>query len=398
MKNLFFRTLPILAFFFVFFNQVEAQDASCIGKDTELKRFDEDGNKKISIKELKKFLENRFEIPLNKETDKDPDDGKIDDVFTLAYIDDMKRIFGGGIEYTCEQVRLKYPSPNENHFFNMPILIRETSEDVSPYEGAKSHQKAKPAILSFGRDFFKNSNTWIAKGAVMYRTKPLKNYNKLFIFPSITFNRVLISDTSQANKQANSLILRIGAHRTFESSNTVSSLPVHVLRVYLNYATDFSFNSKQSGLELEWEPIFRIKGFGNFYTIIPSKSFDKNSRRFDQPSRFEVRIALYSRAETGYVFEVGDKENLNKDEGFLRAGGKIGLDLRFYEKLLLSGFKTYLKGFTGTPKESQLTNLSASYLLGDEGQFGLKLEYQKGNVPLTQEEVENIIFGLAIKL
>ncbi|RDV16870.1 hypothetical protein DXT99_01790 [Pontibacter diazotrophicus] len=363
-----------------------ANETEC--KGAEIRCFDEDNNFMISLDELTKYLIERYNIQLSSETDADAD-GKIDAIHTFTFISDMQRIYGTDTFY-FEQVERVYPSPKKYLFFKLPILIRESLENVSPYENAKGRDKAKPAIFSFGRDYNKEANTWIAKGTIMY-SPDSKNEKKIFIFPSISFNRVMVSDTSQSENEANSLVLRVGLHRVFTSTNPQDFIQVQALRVYINSATDFSLESKQSGIEVEWEPLLKYRFFGNYYSIVPPPSIGK-------VSRFDVKFSAFLKAETGYIFVAAEKENLKNDEGYSRAGGKAALDLRFFERLQLSASKTYLHGLRDSSKNSQLTEFSANYSLGENDEFGLKLEYQKGNVPITLEEVENILFGVSIKL
>lgn len=356
----------------------------------EFECFDNDGDGKLSENELKVFFYHTRIKTIDKNTDKNFD-GRIDNDYTpleahLIFLRKKFNIDNENVVLTKDQFLSAYPIKKKIPLLSLPILVRENSEDVTPYGDALDIDDADPALFSFGRDYFTNENTWVAKGAIMYNiidtTYTNKNDERLFIFPSIAFNRVWSPDPT---KEANSLIFRMGSHYVFIPEKIIE---VHALRFYVNYGTDFAFQSKQAGLELEWEPLFRKGPFGHYKKLGPQSG----------ATIIEWRITAFLRAESGYVFEAGNKENLEDDDGFIRAGGKGKIDIRVLKNIKLSGDLTYLKGISGKIKESQLNTLSASYSLDEKDQVSIKLEYQKGNILLTQEEVENLLLGFAIKL
>ena len=58
----------------------------------------------------------------------------------------------------------------------------------------------------------------------------------------------------------------------------------------------------------------------------------------------------------------------------------------------------YLHGFKGKPNETHLFKSTAAYNFGKDSNLSLKVEYQNGNVPLTQEDVKNLVVGIGLKI
>ncbi len=363
-----------LKFTILFLSAVIALASQSFGQT--IKSFDKDKNDSLSLAELKAYiLHSQIKTIATVDTSKN---GKLDSweilLQTEPFILDFINKFGvrNDTNYSNKEVKQLYPEPKK--FKTGGILLRETLEDISPASPAKPISKIKAALFSYTHDFGAGTNTWVAKGAIM---RPCKINDRFYIAPGITFNRLISED---ATKAANSLIPKIGLYFRRNGSGIVVS---HLIRVFGNYGTDFDFKSSQYGVEVEWEPVFKNGPFGVYWRL--------------PDSDVELRLQAFLHAEAGYVKEKGEKENLKSDDTYLRAGGKLGVDIRFFEAVELSGGYRYLKGISGTPKDTPYFTGALAYSLGPNGNIALKIEYQKGNLPLTLEEVNNIVVGLGIK-
>ena len=345
----------------------------------KLASFDTNGDGLLSAPELeayflKTYKKQLFDADKNKDLQIDSSE------YTLqiqTFMEDIKRILGIKSTYTLDEINRIYPV--QPKFTAAGILLRETAEDISPSTSAKAISKVKPAVFSFTRDFSAQTNTFIAKGAVM---RPFKINAHFFLAPSITFNRTVSKDTTKA---ANTLVPKIGFYFNL-SKDKPRVIQAHLVRILANVATDFDFKSSQVGVEAEWEPVFKnVAGLGIYYLISESIPI-------------EYRLQFFTHTEAGYVFNKGNKENLESSSTYLRTGGKIGVDFRLFETIGLSGGLRYLYGLAGVPQHSRYWTASAEYTIGPSGNIGLKIDYQKGNVPLTSEEVNNIVVGFAVRL
>jgi hypothetical protein len=185
------------------------------------------------------------------------------------------------------------------------------------------------------------------------------------------------------DKEANSLIGRVGFH--YEIPGGFFNL--QTFRLLLDYGTDFDFKSKQIASELEWEPLGPSNLSIGLYKPI-------------KPLGIEFRTRVVLHLEYGYVYDPGEKENIQKGV-FFRAGPKTQLEIRpaspALRRLELSGRWEFLRGFVGTPKVSRLSNVKLSYEVDPKGHFSIQSEYTKGQVPLTSETIETLLFGVGIK-
>jgi hypothetical protein len=333
-------------------------------------RFDRDGDGMLSISELDVFL---FHTQIKKVSKADTNkDGFLDNSEISSFRAEVTSKYGLG-PYTFDQISKLFPAFKGFNVWG--ILIRESHEDITASSDITPISKVKAATLSYAYDYPSKSSTWMIKGSMM-RPFFFAKEKKAFV-PSVTFNRVISDDST---KEANSFVPRLGYHHFLGSSD------VHIFRFLLNYGTDFSFESAQYGAELEYEPVLEKLPFGRYSVLIGQSN-----------PALEIRIKVVAQLQGGYVEESGNKENLKDESSYFRAGGKGTLDLRFFERLELSAGYTYLHAFEGTPENSQQKIFSASYSLGDDGNIALKVEYQYGNVPITQEEVENLTIGFGVK-
>ncbi|HEY0652697.1 MAG TPA: hypothetical protein VGD65_06195 [Chryseosolibacter sp.] len=345
-----------------------------ISKGQKLESFDiSPKDNMISEGELRAYL---FHSQIKRISKGDRNkDGKLDDSEVDSFVDEIKEIYGTPGPFSYDQVLDIYGPSKE--FSMWGVLIRESHEEISSSSTITPISKVKAAMFSYTYDYPTKAVTWLAKGAIL---RPIFSKSEKAAFvPSITFNRVISDDST---KEANSFIPRLGYHRYFSYKRSI-----HIARAFVNYGTDFSFESAQAGIELEYEPILRKFPIGRYYAII------KN----DSDVAVELRTKAYLHFEVGYVMEAGNKENLEQESEYARVGGKGAIDLRFFERLEVSASYHYLHGLSGTPSKSRQTTYGCSYSIGTDGNFSIAAEYQYGNVPITQEEVENFTIGFGIK-
>ncbi|MCE7066669.1 hypothetical protein [Dyadobacter sp. CY326] len=367
------QLLSILVIIYVLIipNTVSAQTPKTSG----LEKFDLDKNDSLSIKELKLYLlELKFKAISDADSNKDT---RVDDTETknllFAFLNDFIRNFGNKQAYSLDQVNQLYPLPRKTK--TLGILLRETSEDISPYKAAEKNSKAKASIFSYAHDFGTSANAWVAKGALM---RPFKHNETVSTALSVSFNRVVTKDST---KEANSLVPRFGLYLRPRGKGIFLR---HLIRLLANYGTDFDFKSSQYGVEAEWEPVLQLEPFGLYW-----RPWEK--------SPVEIRLQTFVHSEAGHVLSKGKKEELKSNSTYTRAGGKFGIDLRFFERVELGGAVRYLYGFSGPQKHSKYYTSTFAYGFGAERNTTFKIEFQKGNVPITQEEVNNIVVGLGFK-
>ncbi|TKT92668.1 hypothetical protein [Dyadobacter frigoris] len=340
---------------------------------TAQNKYDLDNSMTLdTTSELKTYLiDNYGELINDKNKNGSIDIGDLNFTSTAPLLD-FSSNFGLQSSYTFNQVNFLYPVKPKLSVKG--ILIRESAEDITRTTTQKAISKAKPAIFSYARDFSEHTNTWLAKGAIMY---PFRRKGILVVAPSVTFNRVISKDEK---KMANSLVPKVGLYFDVDGKGIFSR---HLLRLTANYATDFDFKSSQAGAELEWEPVLgNLPGLGVYYRIMEG---------------FEYRLQTFLHAESGHIFDQGEKENLKSSSTYFRAGGKLGVDFRFFSKIEINAAVRYLYGFSSVPEHSPYYTASSSYLIGANQNIAIKLDYQKGYVPLTSEKVENVVLGLGIK-
>jgi hypothetical protein len=200
----------------------------------------------------------------------------------------------------------------------------------------------------------------------------------IVIAPSLTVNRTISADKT---KETDALQWRLGA----DVETAAGWMALQNFRIFGAFATDFEWKSRVVGVEFQWEPTLDKYGSGSFWRLIQSV--------------LDFRWRLYPHFEYGNVLNAGEKLNIKSGETFFRLGPKVSLDLRpaFAQDAVFSIQYAYLDGITGTPRASRMFDPAFSYTIDAKGHIVLQAEYSFGQIPLTEENVENITIGVGVK-
>lgn len=266
------------------------------------------------------------------------------------------------------------------------LLIRRTYEERA-ITNATRFGDAQGAIFSFTRDFENVSDTWQARGAVMYPKKlhedwsPGRGIASFYAMPSITFD--VAANNTDETKEVDSLVARLGAELGVKNVGP----PLQFFRADLAYASDSDLESGVLAVELDWEPVWPILGIG------------ANQDVPLLPLEYRLRTVLHM--EYGRVTATGNKESLEKDDNFFRYGPKLQVELfptsPKLDRLSFIIKYEYLHGSSGEPGHSDLFEAAMSYQLDEEGYLGLDITYRNGDVPLTKEAVDSLTVGFSVK-
>lgn len=348
----------------------------------KIETFDENKDEQISKAEYLKFLVKKKGVTFN-ELDRDEDGELTDAEIEFRFFSDLLNLkrSKGDFPIALESLIEKNKEAGSGFFKRNGILLRSSYDEISLNKAGTPFSKGDPAIFSYSRNNQDTVSIWTAQGAVMRPFEILKNEsnnNRYMIAPSVTFNRKI---SSNEKGEANSLIFRLGGGAEWDVQNDWYLN----MRIGFAYATDFSFDTEVNAVELEFEPSNVFKGMGVYRNISKSKF---------NVLRYTWRI--YSHFEIGNTSDIGSNEIL-RDGSFARIGlkGEFGLLFRKQLEFKLKG--GYLYGLSGEPENSELLSVKSIYRLDDTGNLTLNFEYQKGNIPLLQEEINNWTFGLGIK-
>lgn len=352
--------------------------------------FDKNNDKKLDAEELRAFLVFRF---LPKEGFEKADtnkDGMIDsterEIFVRKYLGYLQQYFGGPPAYSLEQVASVYPDETDLDLFG--FRIRDSYEQNTLDEKEKTFKAAKPAVLTFTRNIAGNQDVWAAKGALMrpfsaYKAKSVPPPDVMYlstivIAPSLTVDRTISADKT---KETDALQWRLGA----DLETTSGWVALQDFRIFGAFATDFEWKSKVVAVEFQWEPTLGKYGSGSYWRLIKSV--------------LDFRWRLYPHLEYGNVLDAEEKMNIKAKQTFFRLGLKASLDLRpaFAQDFVLSIQYAYLDGITGTPRASRMFDPALSYSIDPNGHIVLQAEYSFGQIPLTEENVEKVTFGVGVK-
>lgn len=275
------------------------------------------------------------------------------------------------------------------------LILRDSHEDITILDPEKSQKKAKGALFSYIRDFENSNDIWTARGALMYpisldtasedsETACLSGNFELSgisFTPSVSFDRV--SNGNDSAKDVDSLAFRGGIQLEFCGG----IFDTQYLTVWGTYNTDFGFDSTVLALEVDYAPEANRLGLGG--------------ANFIMDGALAYRWSAVAHLEYGETVDAGGKAKLVEGEEFLRFGPKLGFDFwieeGFAKNLHAYANWNYLHGFIGTPKSSDLFKAGLEYPLDASGQFTINVDYRNGDIPLVQDETEDLTIGFRVK-
>jgi hypothetical protein len=263
------------------------------------------------------------------------------------------------------------------------------------------------ALFSYSRDFIGESDSWVAKGAVLLPFSASNEVNgvnlqlqKYGVIPSVSFDREF--NGNDPKKNVDSLIFRVGAFVGLAGVGPFDSL---TLRLFGTYGTDFEFKSEIPAGEFELEPTYsdsRVFGLGRIVRLIP---FGRVSDPAKEKTILAYQLRLLLHGQYGDVVDAGKIGIPARD--FFRLGPKLQLrlDPLFLKQLICTVGYEYLANASGFTKNHDQLTIAPEFVLNkpnddattlDAPLISLKATYQEGSLDLTTQRVQTFLVGLGI--
>gem|GEM_PF-6258569 len=343
--------------------------------------FDKNKDGQIDKEEYLRFLERTGGVS-SESLDRD-ENGTVS-IEELAYrfysdLATLKRDYGD-FPISLDRLMPKETAGTPGFFTRNGILLRGDYDAISIYEPATGLDAADPAIISYTNNAKDTVSIWTVQGALM-RPFPItkeENNTRAVLVPSVYFNR---KRSSNEEGEANSLTFRFGPSFEWVNGSGMS----WNIRSSFSYATDFDFDSEVIAGEIDIEPAHLFKGMGVYRNIFQ-----------DKPKFIRYTWRIYGHFETGTTNDAGDNEAL-VEGSFSRLGARAELGFLFGKRFEIKSKAGYLFGLSDKSTDSDLIQVKSVLRLNGQGNIALNLEYQKGNMPLVQQEVENWTFGIGVK-
>ncbi len=278
-----------------------------------------------------------------------------------------------------------------------PIRLRQKFEDWD-----KELVSIGGASISYSSNQIDKTETWGSQGSIIY---PIAHYkerispdeegvvsSELALLPSIQWKYTSAADIE--NLAFKLPVYYSALHNivpNLDASGNPTGLVSWLSEFYFSsfYLTDFNFDGAMLGAELTYEPILSISGFktGSWVNLF---------KKSDIVYLFRVMPGLnYSRvlSESSFI----DREE--NDDMFAITGS---LELRF--KLFGSSspweiYSTYdlIYDLNGdSDGYSEIFEVGSTWWFTDN--VGLELKYEKGDTPLTNEEIDLVTLNLQLRL
>lgn len=258
--------------------------------------------------------------------------------------------------------------------------VRQDYEDLGVT--GKVDGDSKAGGFSFSRTFGKGSqDTWDIDAALILRREIAHN---VYFLPSLSLD---YSDNNgdEGKNEEDALISRFA----FEFVHPVKLGFTSFYRASLATATETDFDSIQEALELEWEP------------VVPNSLIGYPRDLFGGKLTYHLRPIIHG--EFGYVFDAGSKPNLQDLERdfYSRMGPKIKLDfwtnIQGLEKFSGNLSFAHYEALGPDAESGSMFEAALKYKLDDDGNWYLQLSYENGQIPLLQDEVDKLTFGVGVK-
>ena len=302
--------------------------------------------------------------------------------------------------------------------FKSPRL-RQSWRDVLYEEDPSQTGNAGKALkdlvgmtFSYSRDSHASTDTWTAMGALIF---PWEHDfaltgdlwpTRIAIAPSISINRV---DTNgDPKKESDSVLYRLGAFadwRFFQvNPDGTFTRPFGLqMRAAFVYATNTGHDASLPGFELDLEPHWQSDYFPLAYKkVLLTKQTVKDDR--SDWSRLEYLLRFWLHVEGGDVQDTGKSWDPAKGS-FLRLGPTVQFQLNAPKLLLgkdasLTALYSYLSAISGSDKHDSYFKISGVYdLIKDDAtnhKVALTLQYEKGGLSFTKEDIDTFTIGLAV--
>ena len=293
--------------------------------------------------------------------------------------------------------------------FRVP-RIRESWQDVLYDEDPSQPDRAGKVIgdltgasLSLSHDGKSGSDTLSATGAVIFPWQYERsvaggwNVEKLAIAPSVSINRVDVSDDPTAG--TDELLYRLGVYANWRfPTEAGSGVQIRGAAVY---ATDTHGDGEVPGFELEIEPRWRTPYFPLGYRQILKRKSPLYEDGSDV-SALDYQLRAWLRVEGGDVQRAG--ASWNPVEGdFLRLGPSVQLRVNAPRLLVgrdvsLTALYSRLYAQEGPKDHGSYFKATAAWNLYKNeyngSRISLNVNYQKGDLDFTKDEVDSLTVGL----
>ncbi|MDP9099150.1 MAG: hypothetical protein M3N48_09185, partial [Verrucomicrobiota bacterium] len=261
------------------------------------------------------------------------------------------------------------------------------------------------ATFSYGREGKADTDTWTAIGAVILpweKTFPLHetlSLRRLDLAPSLSVNRVS-TNAKDASGESDSVTFRLGAYADVQLAPPATGLEIRAAGVF---ATDTGFEARLPGFELDLEPRVNFRPFPLGYKKVWIPKAELKDDHSDN-SCFDTQLRLWLHFEGGDAQDTGDSWDSTKGS-FGRLGPAMQLQaewpkLAFGRNLSLTALGSYLSSLAGSSDHNWYFKIAVVYdFYKDEERnqkVSLNLNYEKGGLNFTRENVDSITVGLGV--
>jgi hypothetical protein len=220
---------------------------------------------------------------------------------------------------------------------------------------------------------------------------------RLAFAPSVSVNRV--STSGDPSGESDSVLFRLGGYADVQLAKDPST--GIQLRAAAVYATDTGFQASLPGSELDIEPRINFRPFPIGYKKIWIRKAELKDDKSDN-SCFDTQLRVWLHLEGGDVQDNGDTWDTTKGS-FFRLGPAAQLQaewpkLAFGRDASITAVGFYLEPIQGSHNHNWHFKITGVYdvFKNDERneKVSLNVNYEKGGLALTNEDVDTFTIGL----
>lgn len=325
-----------------------------------------------------------------------------------------KQMASRPLDDPVEKARLEAESRTKTwtEYFRPPA-IRQSWRDVlydddrgQPENQPKALKDLVGATVSYAHNGSDDVDTWTLNGALILPWSvglPLTGGwtpARVAVAPSVTVNR--LDTNGDPKKEADSLLFRIGTYGNwFFNTRHPSGLQVRATPVF---ATDTGWNAKAFGFEMDLEPRWQAKGIPplGYRRILIGKQPLKDDET--DKSRLDFQLRSWVHLEGGDVQNTGKSWDTTEGD-FLRMGPTVQLQLNapglvWGKDFSVTTLYSYYPALSGPDDHNSFWKISGVLNLFKEEEYNRKvsltIEYQRGGLVFTKEDVDILTVGLGI--
>jgi hypothetical protein len=278
-------------------------------------------------------------------------------------------------------------------------------EDSSVPESGKALKDLVGATVSYVRNNAKGSDTWSSIGTLLLPWEhdfPLTvglTPSRLAIAPSFGINRV---DTNgDPTGESDSVWFRLGVYgEWYLSPSPPAKLQIRLAGVY---ATNTGFDVAATGFEMDLEPRWQDPSFPLGYKKVLIQR-DPNPGDPAGWSALDFQLRAWLHLEGGRAHDNVKTWDIAKGP-FFRLGPTIQFQLNapkmaFGRDASLTAVYSFIPAVKGTHEHESYLKLTAVYdLVKDDThnrKISMNLQYEKGGLNFTKDDVDSVTVGLGI--